>query len=74
MDDESDNKYGALTNVESDRDKYQKRKFPIEVALDLESYFGQWDGKRVIIVSNYYPPNFIGGAEIIAHNQGQRTM
>ena len=29
---------------------------------------------RVIIVSNYYPPNFIGGAEIIAHNQAVALM
>ncbi|MBP7738456.1 MAG: glycosyltransferase [Spirochaetes bacterium] len=26
---------------------------------------------RIIIVSNYYPPNFIGGAEVIAHHQAK---
>lgn len=29
------------------------------------------DGDRVIICSNYYPPGFIGGAEIIAHSQSK---
>lgn len=26
---------------------------------------------RIIIVSNYYPPNFVGGAEVIAHHQAK---
>jgi glycosyltransferase involved in cell wall biosynthesis len=28
--------------------------------------------KKILIVANYYPPNIIGGAEIVAHGQARR--
>lgn len=29
------------------------------------------DGKKILICSNIYPPHFVGGAELIAHNQAK---
>lgn len=51
----------------------EAKKLPVAITEKLREYFSHWEGKRVITVSNYYPPIFIGGAEIIAHNQG-KTM
>jgi len=39
----------------------------------LKEYLEEYCGRKIIIVSNYYPPFFIGGAEIIAHEQA-KTM
>ena len=36
----------------------------------IETYIAEKSaGERIIVCSNFYPPNFVGGAEIIAHNQ-----
>ena len=43
-------------------------------AREIEKHFEGWTGRRVIIASNYYPPRFVGGAEIIAHNQVKALM
>ena len=42
---------------------------PQDVKALLRGHFAGWTGRRVIIASNYYPPAFVGGAEIIAHRQ-----
>ena len=49
----------------------EAKKLPVSITEKLKEYFSQWEGKRIITVSNYYPPRFIGGAEIISHNQAK---
>ncbi len=47
---------------------------PQPVIDGLRGCFEGWTGRRVIAVSNYYPPAFIGGAELIAHRQLQTLL
>lgn len=58
-------------NLSTDFTKYAKEKLPLEVKQRIFAHYVGWDGMRIITVSNYYPPNFMGGAEIIAHNQAE---
>lgn len=44
-------------------------RIPVAVAQAAEREFENWNGRRMITVSNFYPPVVIGGAEIIAHKQ-----
>ena len=44
-------------------------RIPVSVQLRMKDVLERCSRNRVLIVSNFYPPNFIGGAEIIAHNQ-----
>lgn len=40
--------------------------------MQIGQYLAEKNGKdRVIVCSNFYPPDFIGGAEIIAHSQSK---
>lgn len=57
-----------------DSSKRRNDLFPVSVSGKIRDYFAECTCKKEIIVSNYYPPNFIGGAEIIAHNQGKALV
>lgn len=60
-----------LTDLSVDFTKYIGKKLPIEVRQGISKYYAGWSGKRIVTVGNFYPPNFKGGAEIIAHNQAR---
>lgn len=62
-----------FSDLSVDFTKYTGKRLPLEVKQNILNHFSKWEGMTVIIVSNYYPPNFVGGAEIIAHNQA-KTM
>ena len=51
-------------------------RIPVSVRMKFSKRLKQCSSSRtrVIIVSNFYPPNFVGGAEIIAHNQAVALM
>lgn len=42
---------------------------PDDIKIKICEWFDKSDRRKTIFVSNQYPPNFIGGAEIIAHKQ-----
>lgn len=58
-----------LENVRVETSNYRTNTLSLEVKTQIEEHFKNAIGKKILIISNYYPPNFIGGAEIIAHNQ-----
>lgn len=64
----------AFSDLSVDFTKYFRKKLTQTVRQTICKYYAEWNGKRVIVVSNYYPPNFIGGAEIIAHNQARQMQ
>ncbi|MBR5345637.1 MAG: glycosyltransferase [Clostridia bacterium] len=59
----------ALTELSVHPETVRNSGLPSEVQSSLQAVFAGWNGRRVVTVSNYYPPNIIGGAEIIAHKQ-----
>lgn len=63
-----------LSEIKPDQTEYQNHKFPVEISQAVKEYFRSWNGRRIITVSNCYPPNILGGAEIIAHNQAKTFM
>lgn len=64
----------VLSNNHVDFSKYKKQKLFKTLTKDIVNYFNDYDGTKVIIVSNEYPPNIVGGAEIIAHNQVKKLL
>ena len=56
-----------LENVKK-ADRPAKR-VPLGIRKTAEDAFKGWNGRRIITVSNFYPPEIVGGAEIIAHRQ-----
>lgn len=48
---------------------YENARLNPETKKQLLDWLDKTSGDTVIFCANYYPPNFIGGAEIIAHNQ-----
>ncbi len=63
-----------LSALRFDHNKYHRIVFPSEMLARLNDYYEGWTGKRLMVVSNFYPPNFVGGAEIIAHNQARALL
>ena len=63
----------AFLDIDSSFLKRKNRHILGDNKNTILQYFGDDSVEKVILCSNYYPPNFVGGAEIIAHNQG-RTM
>jgi|GEM_PF-3296904 len=61
----------TLSNLQFDKTEYNANKFSVEILTKLREYFNDWHGRRIIMLSNYYPPKFVGGAEIIAHNHAK---
>ena len=65
----ADSVAAALTELPIHPEAGRDSGLPPEVAAGLRAVFAGWNGRRVLTVSNYYPPAIIGGAEIIAHKQ-----
>lgn len=47
----------------------ERANLSVSSSAEINLLFKGWNGTRMILVSNFYPPNFVGGAEIIAHQQ-----
>lgn len=63
--DEAAEKLCGIGRVVGDRDHVM----PTGIQKAVESVFESFNGRRMITVSQQYPPQVIGGAEIIAHLQ-----
>ena len=68
-DEYSDSICSILSECKPGESLQQGCSYPIGIVQAIHDFFAGWDGKRIIVVSNFYPPNFVGGAEIIAHSQ-----
>lgn len=62
-----------FSDLSVDFTKFAEKRLSVKVKQCITEYYAEWVGNRIITVSNYFPPNFVGGAEIIAYNQA-RTM
>lgn len=60
----------AFTELLSNRKPLPMEVLSPSVRQKLRTYVAD-AGRRLLLCCNYYPPHFIGGAEIIAHNQAK---
>ncbi len=60
----------VLMHMHVDFTKYERSRLRLENKLFLKEWLKKREGSTIITVGNFYPPDFCGGAEIIAHNQG----
>ena len=60
---------GLLGGVARKGEGRKAGRIPLGIARAIEEAISAGEGLRMITVSNYYPPNTMGGAEIIAHHQ-----
>lgn len=62
----------AMRSIVTKNIFYKKTYFSTTIRQRIQEYFSSDNTvQRVILCSNFYPPSFVGGAEIIAHNQAK---
>ncbi len=65
----------TLMEMHVDFEKYAKSRLRLENKLALLDWLKYRENEEVVItVGNFYPPDFCGGAEIIAHNQAMAMV
>ena len=69
-----DNICDLLMDMHVDFEQYERCRLRLDSKLEIQDWVKKSEKDRMVIVSNFYPPDFCGGAEIIAHNQGMAMV